>query len=119
MEIDAFRTALVALALVLGAPSAIAADRVTASSGHQPARETKKAVPPAKVIDINSASKAELATLWGIDAATADKIIAGRPYHSKAELATRNIIPKGIYEANRKRIMARQNPAPERGPGRR
>jgi len=61
-----------------------------------------------KGVDINSASKAELKTLPGIGDAEADKIIAGRPYPSKAFLVTRNIIPRGIYEGIRKQIIARQ-----------
>lgn len=61
-----------------------------------------------KAVDINSASKAELKTLPGIDDARADKIIAGRPYPSKAFLVTRNIIPIGDYDQIRKRIIAMQ-----------
>lgn len=61
-----------------------------------------------KAVDINSASKAELKTLQGIDDARADKIIAGRPYPSKAFLVTRNIIPLGVYDQIRKQIIAMQ-----------
>lgn len=63
---------------------------------------------PVKAVDINSASKAELKTLPGIDDARADKIIAGRPYLSKAFLVTRNIIPAGVYETIKRQIIAMQ-----------
>ena len=61
-----------------------------------------------KAVDINSASKAELKALPGIDDARADKIIAGRPYRSKAFLVTNNIIPLGVYDQIRKQIIAMQ-----------
>lgn len=61
-----------------------------------------------KAVDINSAGKAELKTLPGIDDATAQRIIAGRPYPSKAFLVTRNIVSPGVYEQIRKRIIAMQ-----------
>ncbi len=61
-----------------------------------------------KGVDINSASKAELKTLPGIDDALAGKIIAGRPYLSKALLVTRNIIPVQTYEKIRRQIIAKQ-----------
>jgi len=59
-------------------------------------------------VDINSASKAELKTLPGIDDALATKIIAGRPYPSKAFLVTRNIISEGHYVQLRRQIIAMQ-----------
>lgn len=61
-----------------------------------------------KLVDINSASKAELKALAGIDDALAGKIIAGRPYLSKAFLVTRNIIPTGIYGIIKQQIIAKQ-----------
>jgi competence protein ComEA len=61
-----------------------------------------------KLLDINSAAKAELKTLPGIDEVRADKIIAGRPYGSKAFLVTRNIIPAGVYEQIKNQIIAKQ-----------
>ena len=59
-----------------------------------------------KAVDINSASKAELKTLPSIDGVRADKIIAGRPYPSKAFLVSRNVISLGVYAEIRKQIIA-------------
>lgn len=70
----------------------------------KPAKQTAKV----KLVDINSASKAELAKLPGIDDATADKIIAGRPYNSKARLVTKNIISAGTYGNIKQLIIAKQ-----------
>ncbi len=61
-----------------------------------------------KIVDINSASKAELKTLQGVDEALAAKIIAGRPYLSKANLVTHNIIPAGLYMQLKQQIIAKQ-----------
>lgn len=61
-----------------------------------------------KVVDINGASKAELKTLQGVDDALAAKIIAGRPYLSKANLVTHNIIPAGLYMQLKQQIIAKQ-----------
>lgn len=62
----------------------------------------------AKAVDINSASKEQLKALPGITDAFADKIIAGRPYLSKAFLVTKNVLPQDLYLTLRKRIVARQ-----------
>ncbi|MFZ2649435.1 MAG: helix-hairpin-helix domain-containing protein, partial [Burkholderiaceae bacterium] len=78
-------------------------------AGHAPPA-SKAAVPDTTItlIDINSASRAQLKTLPGIGEAQADKIIAGRPYLSKADLATENVIPTGVYLSLKHRIVARQ-----------
>lgn len=75
--------------------------------------KAKGAAPATKVkqVDINSASKSELKTLPGIGDKEAEKIIAGRPYLSKAHLVTNKVIPRGIYENIRTQIIAKQNKA--------
>jgi competence protein ComEA len=52
-----------------------------------------------KLVDINRAKKEELMKLPGISDAEADKIIAGRPFGSKAWLVTNKIIPMETYQA--------------------
>jgi competence protein ComEA len=51
-----------------------------------------------KLVDINSATKDELKKLPGIGDAEADKIIAGRPFGSKAWLVTKKIISMETYQ---------------------
>lgn len=81
--------------------------------GDPPAASSKPATASQlKPVDINSASRAELKTLPGIGDAEADRIIAGRPYLSKAELVSRNVMPEGVYISLRKQLIARQTGQP-------
>ena len=75
----------------------------------------KKKVPPTPVqrIDINSASRKALKTLTGIGDAEADRIVAGRPYLSKAELVNRNVLPVGPYLSIKNQIIALQKHPPK------
>lgn len=68
--------------------------------------------PPAKRIDINSASRAELKTLPGIGDVEADKIIAARPYPSKAKLLANKVLPDDKYAALQGHIVAAQRETP-------
>jgi len=68
----------------------------------------RKAAPQIKLVDINSATKEELKKLPGIGDAEADKIIAGRPYGSKAWLVTNNILSSEVFDTLRNRVIAKQ-----------
>jgi competence protein ComEA len=57
-------------------------------------------------IDINSATSDQLQKLPGIGPATADKIIAGRPYQSKRYLLNRKIVSEKEYDAITDKIVA-------------
>ncbi len=57
-----------------------------------------------EIIYINSASKNELESLWGVGQARAEAIIAGRPYSGIEDLIARKILPKSVVEKNRGRI---------------
>lgn len=71
-----------------------------------------KAAAPTKPMDINSASKAQLMTLPGISEAEAKKIMAGRPFRSKARLVADNILSQAAYNALKGRIVAVQKTQP-------
>lgn len=106
------RTALIALALLLGAAPSFAQDKPAAPPASGAKAAKKQPAKPVKPVDINSATKAELKKLSGIGDVEAEKIIAGRPYRSKAELATRAILPAGVYLQIKGQIIAKQKPEP-------
>lgn len=60
------------------------------------------------LIDINSASPADLKTLPGIGDAYAAAIVKGRPYKNKAQLASRNIVPQKTYDGIKGKVIAKQ-----------
>lgn len=75
----------------------------------------KKPAPAAvaKLVDINSAGRAELKTLPGVGDAEADRIVAARPYLSKAELVTKKVMPTGPYLSLKHRVIALQKSTPK------
>jgi competence protein ComEA len=66
------------------------------------------AMAQAALLDINSASKAELDALPGIGAARSDAIIKGRPYKGKDDLVNKKVIPQNVYDGIKDKIIAKQ-----------
>ncbi len=58
--------------------------------------------------DLNSATKDELMKIPGIGAATADKIVAGRPWKQKSDLVSKGIMNKAMYEKASPYMIAKQ-----------
>jgi DNA uptake protein ComE-like DNA-binding protein len=77
------------------APATTAPAKTTSSSTTHHKSSTKSA--HAKT-DLNTASKEDLMKLPGVDDATADKIVAARPFKSHSELESKNIVTKEQYK---------------------
>ena len=58
-------------------------------------------------ININSASKVKLQTLPGVDEETANRIIAGRPYHTRDELGAKGVVSPDEFNAIKDKIVVR------------
>lgn len=62
---------------------------------------------PDAAVNVNTASKDQLQTLPGLDEEMADRIIAGRPYHTVGELGTKGVVPPEEFQAIRRKIVVK------------
>ena len=69
---------------------------------------TTGATKAADLIDINSATEAQLSSLPGIAKARSEAIIKGRPYKGKDDLVSKKIIPENVYNDIKDKIIAHQ-----------
>ena len=67
-----------------------------------------KAAPAAGLVDLNTATLADLKTLNGIGDAYAAAIIRNRPYANKTQLKTKNVVPDGTYNKIKDKVIAKQ-----------
>ena len=80
----------------------------TSAAYTHPMKHTSKMMSKRSVIDLNSASKEQLMKLPGIGAGTAEKIIAARPFKSRAQLVSKNLVSKSEYHKIRASVTAKQ-----------
>jgi len=79
----------------------------TSTPAKPPATATATA-PAGELIDINTASKAQLEPLKGVGPVRAEAIIKGRPYKGKDELVQKKIVPQNVYDDIKEQIIAKQ-----------
>jgi competence protein ComEA len=119
-------SALGMLVVLLVSPHAVRAQSATPATPATPAAPAKPATkteakPKAPVVkyDLNTASKDELMKLTGVDSATADKIIAARPYKSKKDLVSKKVLTQAEYDRIHGHIKVTSNTqAATKKPGR-
>ena len=103
------RMLLLALALIstagLNQVQWAVAQSAAQSAATSAAKQAKSA---ADLLDINTASVAQLKSLPGIGDTYAQKIVAGRPYTRKDQLVQKNIIPQATYSKIAPLIIAKQ-----------
>jgi DNA uptake protein ComE-like DNA-binding protein len=92
------------------APKAPAA----AAKADAPKDAPKAAEAKKELMDVNSATEAELATLPKIGEARSKAIVKGRPYSGKDDLLKKKIIPKDAYDAIKDLVIAKQAPKAEK-----
>lgn len=110
------KIALVAVSLLLSVAPCFAAEVKTDVKPSPPAvlepakgaAVDEKAAARGPLVDINTASAAELKVIPGVGEALAAKIIAGRPYANKAQLKSRKVVSALLYEQIKDRIIAKQ-----------
>jgi DNA uptake protein ComE-like DNA-binding protein len=98
------RLVVLALLTVLFAPSAS-----FAQAKDKPAATTPAPAAKAELLDLNSATEAQLKELPGIGDAYSKKIIAGRPYANKTQLVSKGIIPQATYDKIADKVIAKQS----------
>ena len=97
---------LIAVGSVVNAAMAQAASACKGSQAVSGQSISDKIAADQSKLDINTATAAQLKALPGIGDAYAARIIAGRPYTLKTQLASRGILTKAVYSGISDQIIA-------------
>jgi len=81
------------------------------------ASDTKDAVSGNKRLDLNSATKDELAALPGMTADDAQKVIDNRPYKAKNDLVKKNVVSADEYAKIKDSVVAKKSTATDAATG--
>jgi DNA uptake protein ComE-like DNA-binding protein len=120
MKSSIFRAVFTAVALFLATSLSFAADAKAdkktpvKAEAAKPADKKADAKPAdekaakSNLVDINTATDAELKAIPGLGDAYVAKIVVGRPYAKKDQLKSRNIVPAAVYDKIKDKIIAKQ-----------
>jgi len=72
------------------------------------ASRSTTAVPRSGLVDLNTATAAELKGLPGITDSDSAKIIRGRPYAEKSQLVSRHVVSEATYDKIKDHVVAKQ-----------
>ena len=107
-----FATVLLASILLASPLFALDATQAKKDAATATSAPTKAAPADAKkapeLMDINSATAKQLATLEGIGDARSAAIVKGRPYSGKDDLVNKKVLTQDVYDKIKDKIIARQ-----------
>ena len=73
-----------------------------------PASRATAAVPTPDLVDLNTATAAQLKALPGMTESDSAKIIHGRPYAEKNQLVSRHVVSEATYDKIKDHVVAKQ-----------